>query len=473
MLDVAIFPIFMIAMTPVFLSTLGVEQYGIWMLVNSLIASLTVADFGGSNGVIRFISLYRGKQDVNGVHRVFRATCTLYLVLGVGIALAGSLAVPVVVESGVFDVPQSNWHVFESALEIGVLVFSFKLFEQVLLAYFKGYERYDLSSKLSMTSKVLTLLSQFVVVSSGGGLAEVFVGMLVVQVVMVFLILNSIRMFDNTIGGYLAVDMATLKEIFGFSLWVWAGSVVGLISSQMDKWVVGSLGGMKVLAYYSIASLVYNQLRAVMAAGVGWVFPRVSKDGLGVPSARVMYSRLQIMMAISGVLVCALLLSLDSLFLLWLGPEVHESSKDYIRFFLMLLPLSAATVIPYFFINGGGYVQYNVIYKVILAFVNVLFMYLLYPHFGVFGLIAAYAVGFIIVSSAQRSVFERIVFGETNILSGLLILVPGLLFIFGMTAQKESYVLGVSMIVVSMLAFAVLAGNLYGRESKIRRQNDC
>ena len=51
MLDVMLMPVLMLAATPIFLSELGATQYGVWMLVNSIVASIGIADIGaGADG---------------------------------------------------------------------------------------------------------------------------------------------------------------------------------------------------------------------------------------------------------------------------------------------------------------------------------------------------------------------------------------------------------------------------------------
>lgn len=57
--------------------------------------------------------------------------------------------------------------------------------EQVLLSVFKGYEQYDSSAKISITSKLLLILSQVVIVYIGYFLTEIFVVSAIISFVIV------------------------------------------------------------------------------------------------------------------------------------------------------------------------------------------------------------------------------------------------------------------------------------------------
>lgn len=43
----------MIVATPLFIDKLGVEQYGVWMFINSLVIALSFINIGGADTVIK------------------------------------------------------------------------------------------------------------------------------------------------------------------------------------------------------------------------------------------------------------------------------------------------------------------------------------------------------------------------------------------------------------------------------------
>ena len=48
-------PIAMFFAIPIFISYLGIEKFGIWILINSIIGSLRFIDAGLGNSIIKFV----------------------------------------------------------------------------------------------------------------------------------------------------------------------------------------------------------------------------------------------------------------------------------------------------------------------------------------------------------------------------------------------------------------------------------
>ena len=69
--DSLVSPILMLIATPVFFSYLGVEGYAIWVLVNSVIASLAIFNLGGSEVAIKFVSSSRNKGSKDSAGEIF------------------------------------------------------------------------------------------------------------------------------------------------------------------------------------------------------------------------------------------------------------------------------------------------------------------------------------------------------------------------------------------------------------------
>jgi O-antigen/teichoic acid export membrane protein len=61
LLDYVSQPAMMILAAPVLLKTLGMQQYGAWMLVNSIAATVGGLGGGFGDGATKFISMYRGR----------------------------------------------------------------------------------------------------------------------------------------------------------------------------------------------------------------------------------------------------------------------------------------------------------------------------------------------------------------------------------------------------------------------------
>ena len=69
--------------TPFMLRKLGQAEYGLLSLVNSIVAYLTILDFGFSNAIVRYTAKHRAQGDKEGEHSLYGMFLLLYLVIGI------------------------------------------------------------------------------------------------------------------------------------------------------------------------------------------------------------------------------------------------------------------------------------------------------------------------------------------------------------------------------------------------------
>src|SRR5262245_26449966 len=85
-------------LTPVLNQALGLDRYGIWSLVESILAYLVLLDFGIGASVVRFVAKFETTQDYQQVNRVFSTSICLF-------AAAGLLALVLTVTAAVWVLP--------------------------------------------------------------------------------------------------------------------------------------------------------------------------------------------------------------------------------------------------------------------------------------------------------------------------------------------------------------------------------
>src|ERR1035437_7929361 len=79
--DVLILPMLMLLVTPFFIKKLGPAEYGIWMIVNSIIISLGIFNIGAGVAAIKFISKYNALSDTQNIRRIVVSTFPLDVII--------------------------------------------------------------------------------------------------------------------------------------------------------------------------------------------------------------------------------------------------------------------------------------------------------------------------------------------------------------------------------------------------------
>ena len=76
-------------LTPMMIKYLGQSEYGIYMLVGSLVGYLALFDFGLSNTTVRFVSKYRHSGDIGSEREFIATNLILYILISLVIICVG------------------------------------------------------------------------------------------------------------------------------------------------------------------------------------------------------------------------------------------------------------------------------------------------------------------------------------------------------------------------------------------------
>ena len=73
----------LIVITPYMVSKLGIEKYGIWVLIGAIINYVGLIDLGVGTAYVKYIAEYYIKKDYKEINRIVNTGILFYLILGV------------------------------------------------------------------------------------------------------------------------------------------------------------------------------------------------------------------------------------------------------------------------------------------------------------------------------------------------------------------------------------------------------
>src|SRR5262245_58864876 len=80
-------------LSPLLVHGLGDRRYGMWSLVESILAYLTLLDLGVAASVVRYVARFEATGDRDGLNRVVGTSACLFAVAGtIALTLAGLVA---------------------------------------------------------------------------------------------------------------------------------------------------------------------------------------------------------------------------------------------------------------------------------------------------------------------------------------------------------------------------------------------
>ena len=180
--------------------------------------------------------------------------------------------------------------------------------------------------------------------------------------------------------------MQTASNI-NFAKWSWVQSLFVMLSNQVDKLIVSTYAGLEMLSYYSIGFMVFAQLHNFFAALGAWLFPysaRLKEDLSLFKSFK--NKGLNYSVALSMVMLTALSVLEMPLFEVWLGADKYIQASLFIHYFIAFESIMLITIVPYYLLNGSGFVKQNTLMEIAFKIFNIVLYTSLYFMLGTTGL---------------------------------------------------------------------------------------
>jgi len=335
-----------LVMMPLFITTLGKTNYGIWLLITSLVGYFGLCDLGIRQAVVRLISELLAKGDEDALNETFN-TCLIFntamgiLVVGASGGLA--LLLPRIEGFAAGQHPNSSLLIFLVGISIGIS-FPRRVFAGVLSAA----ERFDIKNLIVVSLSLVRNLGMVGVLLSGGGLlgmAWVLVGTTVVgnlvAAAAVFFVVPRLRLAPT------AFRRKRLKKIAGHSIHnflIRSGDQVRLSTESI---VIGLYLPAEAITIFNIGNRPLQYLSKA-ARGISHVlipaFSRTDATNQCHQLERLLLLGTRATALLTGLGSIILFVCGDRLLSLWLGAGFDKSAL----ILLVLIPshFLASSLIP-------------------------------------------------------------------------------------------------------------------------------
>lgn len=379
-------------LTPFVIAKLGAEEYGLFMLSNSVIAWLTLTDFGLGATVNKYITSFRARRKDEEQSYFLGQVIVLYSVLGL-IALGVGFACYCQLESLFPNLQEAQYEtlkiIFLLTLSNVVLSIPLRPLGSIPWAYMKFIVPGVINlggSLLNMTLTVILLLM---------GYKAIGLTVLGVAIGVLSLLLGAIYVFK-----YLDVkvlfrrpDMALYRAMFRFSFWVFLGQMMDLFYWQAGTPVVARLCGAAYVPLFTLGVSFANYFMMASTAIANVVAPKlmqmVSVEASGSELTRVLIRAGRMQFVLIALMMLGFIVFGSQFLKLWVGASIGEGvSTVWLGAVIVLLPL----VLPLTQSVGIGILQAMCIHKgrsIILFFTSltcVVMGYLLTLCWGAIGM---------------------------------------------------------------------------------------
>lgn len=330
--------------TPYMLRMMGQSEYGLYSLVTSVIAYLTIMDFGFGNAVVRYTARFRAQGKKQEQSEMFGMFMVLYTIIGI-IAFVIGLILYYNVDA-LFGNTMTMIELKKAKIMILILVFNlaitfpFSIYNSIITAY----EDFIFQKVLNIIRIILNTVVMICLLK---------MGYKAIAMVIVHTVFNVLTLLLNYIYCvrklkvkfiYKRFDFGFLKEVAIYSFWIFLNAIMDKIYWSTGQFVLGAVSGTTAISVFAVGITLCGMYMSFSTAISSVFLPKVS-GMVAIDSSDKEISDLFIRTGRIQYIVLAFILSGFIVFgkafiRIWAGLEYDDTYIITLLFFIALfIPL--------------------------------------------------------------------------------------------------------------------------------------
>jgi O-antigen/teichoic acid export membrane protein len=388
-LDYAAIPLGMLIATPMLIRYLGLEQFGVLVLINTFIGFSSVFNFGFGDTALKYVSHYKHRNQLETAREIVRTISVLSIAAGA--CICGLTLIIAPAAARIFNIASLPYAI--PALYVTTIIMPLRLLESVYVATLRGCYRYDLAGYATTTTKLANIITLIILAAQGQELAVLLCGTACAALVSTLLLfVFCYRNLGNTFPTF---SVRAFKEIRRFSLWSWVQGLSGLVYVNIDRLMISAMLGPTALGIYGVCIQLTQNMHNGLAAVSHTLFPKISmlnsqhhsKQNMDEAPLRDYYIKATRAISVPAILASSVIAVFSFQILdLWVGSSIAKQG----HLLLSLLAISfgwftANSVITYYTLNGLGRVRLQAVVSGTGAMIMAISCIVFIPMFSLIG----------------------------------------------------------------------------------------
>jgi len=260
---------------PVYLHYLGYEQYGLWLMLSTVLVMAQLGNLGISPALLKLVAEDFAAGDVDGVYHYL--TCGMLSLL-----LSGAILMCVVLLLGrpliaLLGIPGPSVALALTLLPYIAVLSVAALLADAMNSVVAGLGRYDLVNYTQLTGQALTVVIAVALFKFDCGIW----GLLIANSVSVlFLSLVSLLLIRRITRSphwlRLTWDQPRFRRMLNFGSWVFGASILNTVFNPVNKIFVTRYAGIAAVPVYDIAYATCFKIRSLFESGFRALTPAFS-----------------------------------------------------------------------------------------------------------------------------------------------------------------------------------------------------
>ena len=262
----------------VILTTLGVEDYGIYNVVGGVVAMFAIISSSLSSSISRFLTFEIGRGNTTRLKDIFSTSVIVQIALAVAIVVIMEI-VGVWFLNHKMNIPASRLDAANFVMQCSIFSFAINLLNAPYNAAIIAHERFGIFAYLTLSDSILKLLVVFLLYVSPFDKLKSYAFLLLIVTILVqtIYIIYCRRQFDECRMSW-HYTPALLREMGGFAGWSFFGNASWIINTQGIDILINLFFGVTLNAARGVANQVNNIVQSFVSNFMAALNPQITKS---------------------------------------------------------------------------------------------------------------------------------------------------------------------------------------------------
>ena len=385
-------------LTPFLLNRLGPVEYGLWLLVGSVMAYGELFDLGITGAVVKYMAEHFAVGAYDRARRLMATAISLYALLGLIIVVLSVALAPIFPR--VFQVPAEEAATASQLVVLMGLLMGLTMAGSITWTVLHGLQRFDLDNLISALTVILTNIVIVITVLLGGGVIGLvgasIATALVMQVFAFWVMLRAAPQLSLSLRGARLSEARTIMR-FGTALFI--GRFAGRLKTQTDQIVIGRMLPIASIAPFAVAHRL-GELGQTLTDQFSKVLEplasQLDAEGDHAGLRALFLTSTRVTLAIFMPVACGLTILSRPFLSLWVGPE-YANSQLLVLILMVCALLDTLTTPGILIVQGMARHRPLALMALASGALNLLLSIILVPYLGLIGV----ALGTLIPTSLE------------------------------------------------------------------------
>ncbi len=317
----------MLLLTPYIISNVGRSDFGLWMLVLSVVGYFELLDCGFATATVKFIGQYQGANDTEARNKLASTLLTVYISMAAVISL---LAVGLTFSfNWIFQIENAQQQTAILVLLAMSLKVAFNLPLSLFLGILFGQQRIVAVNITRVVAYISYALCAWWALANGHGIVQLAALNCAIFVIehLVFYVICRIKTPDLKLN-LTQFDRSTFWKVASFSIFALVTNLSAVILLRTDPIVVKFFLPLTAVALYALSLKIAEQVLMLTKQFINVFTPLVAQlhgagDRAGLREAFLGSSKFGL--ASLSIISIPLMYWSSEAMELWIGPEFAES----------------------------------------------------------------------------------------------------------------------------------------------------